>query len=241
MTQPYDDRYLPATTHQEEKGIHKQWKLTKSQYIVYYWLIAHSCWSNGEKHYYIYDNAWTYKQVAADCGISTKTVQRAIPVFEERGILSRANNGTKAYRVYWPQQKAAKLNKDLILYFISLWQVVDLPLFIKLYTILLYGYIHKVNNCEFTIADLERALNLNTGSQERIQILSMLGLWEVMDLISLDKRQVQMNNKRPYLVYTIKRVETNLEKVPDYLSDGTSDVRQEWIRMVEEQSILSLE
>lgn len=69
----------------------------------------------------------------------------------------------------------------------------------------------------------------------------MLGLWEVMDLISLDKRQVQMNNKRPYLVYTIKRVETNLEKVPDYLSDGTSDVRQEWIRMVEEQSILSLE
>ena len=232
MSQKYDDRYLPATTYQQELTTHKAWKLTKAQYIFYYWLMAHSCWSKGEQHYYIYDNKWTQTAAAHECGITTKTIQRAIPVLEEKKILERVE-GAAAYKIMWPYDCAAPVNRHLLLLFIGLGQVVDLPLFIKLYSLLIYGYQHNVANKQFTIIDLERALNLNTGLAEHIKILTMLGLWEHLHLLELEQEEVKVGKRKPYIMYTIKDVKTNLDDVQSYFPDKGIDIKKEWARAAE--------
>lgn len=228
MSERYDDRYLPATTHQQEITTHKQWKLTKSQYIFYYWLVAHSCWSNNERHYYIYDNKWTQTGAAKDCGITTKTIQRAIPVLESQGIIKRADNAP-AYQIYWPHDCAAPINKELLLCFIGLGQMVDLPLFIKLYTLLVYGYSNRIANRTFTIIDLERALHMDTGMIEHIKILTMLGLWEHMHLLKLNQETVQVGERKPYVLYTIENICTDLDDIKKYFPDEKIDIKKAWL------------
>ena len=38
----------------------KPWPLTPNQWLVYYWLLAHSKWNYGQRedHYFIYDNSY---------------------------------------------------------------------------------------------------------------------------------------------------------------------------------------
>lgn len=248
--QGYDERYLPATDNYDEKHIltkeeknslavdYTKWHLTKSQYAVYYWLMAHCCWTSPQKHYYIYDNKWTYKKVAEECGISVKTVQRAVAEMEKRKIIERDPDQRKAYLIYWPEDKCAAINQEMIKYFIGMHDFTDLPLSMKLYTLLVYGYNRNVNDRQFTIADLERALRLRTGREERIHILSLLGLWHMMDLVTLEKEVKREDERRPYLIYTIKRIETDLSRLPNYLSNSISDVKGVWEKIVAEQKML---
>ena len=232
MSERYDDRYLPATTHQQETTTHRDWKLTKSQYIVYYWLVAHSCWSKNETHYYIYDNTWTQKQIAEECGISTKTVQRSIGALEEHQILKRGDLITKAYQIYWPYDITVALNKELLLFFLKLGQLVDLPMFIKLFTLLVYGYKYKVNNRRFALVDIQRALNIDTGIPERIKLLQMLALWEHIGLLKLQQESVCGNNKKEFIIYTIESISTNLDGVSKYIEDGSCDIKRLWVEVV---------
>lgn len=232
MSEKYDDRYLPATTHQQEQTTHKKWKLTKSQYIIYYWLVAHSCWSKNEEHYYIYDNVWTQKQLAEECGISTKTVQRGLVTLEEHEILRRGDLTTKAYQIYWPYDATVALNKELMLFFLKLGQLIDLPLFIKLYTLLVYGYRYQVNNRRFTLVDLQRALNLDTGVPERVKLLQMIALWEHIGLLRLKQEVSCNNNRREFIIYTIENIQTNLDNISRYIEDGSCDIKRAWVDVV---------
>jgi Transcriptional regulators of sugar metabolism len=180
MSEKYDNRYVPATTREQEKTTHKEWRLTKSQYLFYYWLIANSCWSNGERHYYIYDNVWTKKEAAEACGVSTKTIERAIPVLEENGILRRSTTA-KAYEIYWPYDINVSLNKELLLTLISMNKVLDVETLIKLFSLLLYA--HHKHLYTFTIVDLESALGMDTGVPEHVLLMAMLGLLEHWHLL----------------------------------------------------------
>ena len=43
----------------------KPWPLTPNQWLVYYWLLAHSKWNYGQRedHYFIYDNSYKKKTI----------------------------------------------------------------------------------------------------------------------------------------------------------------------------------
>ena len=237
MSEKFDQRYLPATTREEERDQYKKWKLTKSQYIFYYWLVAHSCWSKGQKHYYIYDKEWTITDAAKDCGVDRKTITRAVAAFEQKGILTRADNNVKAYHIYWPQDRCASLDKEMLKCFIGLGKVVDLPMFIKLYTLLLYGHANGVNDGKFAISDLLEALGVHTSLDERAKVLMMLGLWEHMHLIELKQETVRVGDRKPFIKYTIVDIKNNLDDIAMYLNDGKVDIKRAWVDFLQKQMV----
>ena len=53
-----EKRNVPAHDLTSNK---QTWQLTKSQWALYYWLLAHSKWNSftKEDHYYIYRNSYT--------------------------------------------------------------------------------------------------------------------------------------------------------------------------------------
>lgn len=213
MSEKYNNRYVPATTKGQEKSTHKTWHLTKSQYLFYYWLIANSCWSNGEKHYYIYDNAWTKADAAKACNISIRTVERALVVLTDHQILKRSAIA-KAYEIYWPYDANVSINKTLLLALIAMSEVLDVTLLIKTLSLLLYANHKKLYT--FTVFDVENALGLNSGVAEHVLVMAMLGRLEHWHLLELGQERVRTKGIN-YIKYTIKNIRSDMSGIEDYI------------------------
>lgn len=81
------ERDVPAMDTKTNPSI---WKLTTSQWSVYYWLLAHSNRNpNGqERHYFIYRNSFTLGQIRDKTGIkSDPTIRTAFAKLKECGAI----------------------------------------------------------------------------------------------------------------------------------------------------------
>ena len=159
-------------------------------------------------------------------------------VLEGNGILRRGDLTTRAYQIYWPYDTTVALNKDLLLFFLKLGQLIDLPMMIKLYTLLVYGYKYGVNDKKFTICDIQTALGVNTGVAERVKVLQMIALWEHIGLLKLKHETVRGDNKKEYIIYTIETIASNLDNISKYIESGSCDIKKAWVEVLSQQIAL---
>ena len=92
-----EKRNVPA---QDATTTPRAWSLTKSQWALYYWLLAHSKWNsfNNESHYYIYKNSFTNTKIMKETGIkSPQTMATAFKKLIEVGAIETSPYHDGAY------------------------------------------------------------------------------------------------------------------------------------------------
>ena len=80
-------RYTPAANARDNKK--EMWKLTQKQWLIYYWVLAHSYWNPDENHYYIYKEKMPSGLIQKEVGTTAPTIRSAIAKFLELGIFEQ--------------------------------------------------------------------------------------------------------------------------------------------------------
>lgn len=181
-----EKRNVPATDFTQKQ---KPWKLTSSQWVVYYWLLAHSNWNSFQKeeHYYIYKNKIVNAKIMRDCGIKTQnTIRTAFAKLEEVGAIGKSSYAD-AYEIYFPIIYVP-LDIKIIRIFLAFNKHVDSGQMILLYSILRRMYIFdKGAPIDFTASGLCALLGKTKQAVAPIGIVLMLALFEHFKLIELVK------------------------------------------------------
>lgn len=72
---------------------------------VYAWLLLHSYYKKGERHQYIYHNAFTFKDIAAEIHRNKDTVSKRFKSLIAEGIIEECvYNGKRAYKLPYFQE-----------------------------------------------------------------------------------------------------------------------------------------
>ena len=77
-------RFTPAANGRDNKK--EMWKLTTKQWLIYYWVLAHSNWNPDEQHYFIYKEKMPSTQIQRGVGVTAPTIRTAIEKFLDMGI-----------------------------------------------------------------------------------------------------------------------------------------------------------
>ena len=93
--------------------------LAPGTWLTYAWLLRHSEWNSTETHYYIYNNAFTNAQIAADIHMSGPTVTRGIKELLANGIITagKGARGLKWYIFEWVETTYAIIPLEVLEYF----------------------------------------------------------------------------------------------------------------------------
>lgn len=179
-----EKRNVPATDFTQKQ---KPWKLTSSQWVVYYWLLAHSNWNSFQKeeHYYIYKNKIVNARIMRDCGIKTQnTIRAALAKLEEVGAIGKSSYAD-AYELYFPIIYVP-LDIRIIRVFLAFNKHIDSGQMILLYSILRRIFIFDRGvPVDFTASGLCALLGKAKQTVGPTGIILMLALFEHFKLIEL--------------------------------------------------------
>lgn len=223
-----EKRNVPATDFTQKQ---KPWKLTSSQWLVYYWLLSHSNWNSyqREDHYYIYKNKIVNAQIMRDCGIKSKTtVHTAFSKLEEVGAIGKSNYAD-AYEIYFPIIYVP-LDIRVIRIFLAFNKHIDSAQMILLYSILRRIFIFdKGEPVDFTAAGLCALLGKARQNVDNTGIVLMLALFEHLKLIELVKVQYTNTMGVKCIRYTLTSIkDTADDEILAELNFDEEEIPEKW-------------
>lgn len=199
----------------------KPWKLTSSQWLVYYWLLSNSNWNSAirENHYYVYKNKISNIKIMKECGIKTQnTIRSAFKKLLEVGALSESTY-SEAYEINYPTIYVP-LDMRIIKFFISFNKNIDSAHMIMLYSILRRIFIFdKGQPVDFTISLLAAVLGKAKQSADRVEIILMLSLFEFSGLVKMVKVPYTNNLGVQCVRYTLTQITDSGEGLDAFFNE----------------------
>ena len=214
-----EKRNVPA---QDATTTPKAWSLTKSQWALYYWLLAHSKWNsfNNENHYYIYKNSFTNVKIMKETGIkSPQTMTAAFKKLIEIGAIEIASFHEGAYiinttHLYVP------MSVGVLRYLLAFNAYLDPALLITTFTILArLSILDRNKPVDFTKALLGKLLGLAKQHIDDSGLLLVLAVLEHSELIKLNKVSYINQLGRECIRYTLVKVDTEGRLIAGMLND----------------------
>ena len=200
----------------------KPWKLSKSQWAVYYWLLAHSKWNSFDKenHYYIYKDTFTYTQIMKSVGIkSPQTITAAMKKLEEERIIVTSEFSKGAYLIY-TTEIYVPMSVGVLRYLLAFNKYLDPSMLITMFAILVRLFrVEKGKPTDFTKVMLGRLLGLAKQNIDDSGIILGLAVLEHTGLISLNKASYTNTLGVPCIRYTLTNVDTNGHMVEAMLNE----------------------
>lgn len=155
-----EKRKVPA---QDTTTQPKAWPLTKSQWALYYWLLAHSKWNSfaNEQHYYIYRNSYTNVQIMKSTGIkSPQTIATAYKKLLEVGAIEESPFHEDAYLIH-TTHLYVPMSVSVLRFLLAFNQYIDPSLAITTFAILArLSLVGKGKPIDFTKTTLSKLLGL---------------------------------------------------------------------------------
>lgn len=194
------------------------WPLTKSQWALYYWLLAHSNWNSfsREDHYYIYRNAFTYPQIMKDTGIkSAQTIVSGLDKLIKVGAIQKDSAYKQAYQLLTPSLYVP-MDVTVLKYLLSFNKQIDPSVLITMFAILARWLqsqkkerddrTDKKASISFTATELGRLMGIAKSNVERAELVLALMLLAGSELITLQKEFYNNRLKQRCVRYTITEV-----------------------------------
>lgn len=222
-----EKRNVPAADFTQEI---KPWKLTSSQWLIYYWLLSHSNWNSfsNENHYYIYKNKIVQVRIMKDCGIKAKdTVRNGIKKLKEVGALADSTYAD-AYEIFFPLIYTP-LDVRIIKAFIAFHKFLDSAQMIIMYSILrrMYTFGHN-KSFSFTAAGLCKLLGKAQSNISKPEFLIMLSLFEHMELAKIEKEIYSNNMGTECVKYTLVSITDTMPEKTIIEFDNDDELSSIW-------------
>lgn len=164
------------------------WDLTNAQWMVYYWLVAHSKRNpNGlEDHCFIYRNSFTLIQIRRDTGIKTDpTVRSALARLCEVGAMS-FDPTKKVYTLGRPQLYVP-MNAAIIKGLLAFNRYIDAGTTITAFAILCrLARFSEEQTITFTKKELGGLLGLARQNVDEAGVVLMLHLFKGLELVNFN-------------------------------------------------------
>lgn len=231
-----EKRNVPA---QDAITTPKAWPLSKSQWALYYWLLAHSKWNsfNNESHYYIYRNTFKNTQIMKSTGIkSPQTISSAFKKLLEVGAIENSPFHEGAYiinttHLYVP------MNVAVLRYLLAFNAYIDPSLLITTFAILARLYIfEKGKPIDFTKTTIAKLLGLAKQNIDDCGLVIILALLEHSGLVSLNKVSYTNQLGVECVRYTLVKIDTDGRKIEALLNNdeeiSDEDVRDLWNKII---------
>lgn len=214
-----ETRNVPA---QDATKTPKPWPLTKSQWTLYYWLLAHSKWNsfNKENHYYIYRNSFTNAKVMRETGIkSPQTLTTAFKKLQEVGAIDMSPFHEGAYHIY-TTPLYAPMSVGVLRYLLAFNRYIDPSILITTFAILV-----RMGNCDrgkpvdFTKSLMSKLIGFAKQNIDNSGLLLALAVLEHGELIKLNKVEYTNQLGIPCVRYTLVGYDTEGRIVEKLLND----------------------
>ena len=222
-----EKRNVPAADFTQKE---KPWKLTSSQWLIYYWFLSHSNWNSycNENHYFIYKDKIVQVKIMKDCGIKSKdTIRNSIKKLKEVGAIAESDY-SDAYEIFFPLIYTP-LDVKIIKVFIGFNNFLDSAQMIIVYSILrrIYTFGHN-KEFSFTAAGLCKLLGKAQKNMNKHELLTMLALFEHMELATI-KKDVYNNNLGVECVkYTVVSITDTLPEKTRIEFDNDDELSDTW-------------
>lgn len=176
-------RFTPAANGRDNKK--DMWQLTQKQWLVYYWILAHSFWNPQENHYYIYKDRMKSGEIQRGVGVTAPTVRAAIEKLQTVGALSVHPYIETAYILNRPTIYTS-LDTDILKFLLSFHEFFGSDL-VTLYAILrrlwvLEGTVH------FNLSQFAIVMGMLKQNVSKQQLYLMLILYKSAGLAKIDKK-----------------------------------------------------
>lgn len=231
-----EKRNVPA---QDATTTPRAWSLTKSQWTLYYWLLAHSKWNsfNNENHYYIYKNSFTNTKIMKETGIkSPQTMTTAFKKLIEVGAIETSPYHEGAYIIH-TTHLYVPMSVGVLRYLLAFNAYLDPALLITTFAILArLSILDKNKPVDFTKALLGKLLGLAKQNIDDSGLILALAVLEHSELIKLNKVSYTNQLGKECVRYTLVKVDTEGRLVEGLLNDeeeiSESDVMSIWQKIL---------
>lgn len=214
-----EKRNVPA---QDTTTTPKAWPLTKAQWTLYYWLLAHSKWNsfNNESHYYIYKNSFTNTKIMKETGIkSPQTMTAAFKKLVEVGAIETSPFHDGAYLIH-VTHLYVPMSVGVLRYLLAFNAYLDPALLITTFAILARMTLLEHNKpIDFTKALLGKFLGLARQNIDDSGLLLVLAVLEHSELIKLNKVTYTNQLGQNCVRYTLVKVDTEGRLVEAMLNE----------------------
>lgn len=216
----------------------KMWPLTKSQWAVYYWLLAHSKWNSFAKqsHYFIYKNSYTTAQLMEKTGIKSRTtLLAAYEKLKEVGAIREAPFAVNAWQIYTTPMYTP-MSTLVMRYLLAFNRYLDPSLTITTLSIL--ARLERLNRgspTDFTKSMLAGLLGKAKQNVDSAGIVLTLALLEHSGLVELTRVKYINDLGVECIRYTVTNIDLEgklLEKMADNNSEfKNAEVEAMWERL----------
>lgn len=206
----------------------KPWPLTPNQWLVYYWLLAHSKWNYGQRedHYFIYDNSYKKKTIQKDCGIkSDKTVASAFKKLEEVGAIYRLEE-QKAYWIFY-STVYTPIDVRIIKFFLAFNKHLNSAAMIELYCVLRRIKVYDNEPYEFTISVLAKLMNKLRWNSDKQEVWLMLSIFKNAGLVEITEHPYVNNMGVECVKYILKNIADSGEGLKNYFVEDEIDIEEQ--------------
>ena len=176
-------RYTPAANARDNKK--EMWKLTQKQWLIYYWVLAHSYWNPDENYYYIYKEKMPSSLIQKEVGVTAPTIRSAVAKFLELGIFEQHFYIQDAYILTRPIIYTS-LDTNIIKFCLGFHEFFGSDL-ITFYAILRRLYVlEKV--VKFNLSEFAMLMGCFKQNVDKSKIHLMLGLCSLCGLITVEEK-----------------------------------------------------
>ena len=231
-----EKRNVPA---QDTTTSPQAWPLSKSQWALYYWLLAHSKWNsfNNEHHYYIYRNSFKNTQIMKSTGIkSPQTITAAFKKLQEVGAIETSPFHDGAYLIH-TTHLYVPMNMAVLRFLLAFNSYIDPALLITTFAILArLSIFEKGKPIDFTKTTLAKLLGLAKQNVDDCGILMVLAVLEHGGLIKINKVAYTNQLGVDCVRFTLVKVDTDGHLAESLLNDedemSNKDVQALWEKIV---------
>lgn len=227
-------RNVPA---QDATTTTKSWELSKAQWALYYWLLAHSKWNSfeQERHYYIYRNTYTNVQIMKDTGIkSPQTVAAAYKKLLAVKAIEVSPFHEGAYIIH-TTPLYVPMSVSILRYLLAFNKYIDPAISITLFAILARMYrLDQKKPIDFTKAVLGKLLGLAKQNVNSADIIMILSLLEHSGLIALNKAVYTNALGVECIRYTLTKIDTEGKQLEAYINPDDEEFNETQIQQLYE-------
>ena len=234
-----EKRNVPA---QDATTTPKAWSLSKAQWALYYWLLAHSKWNsfNNESHYYIYRNSYKNVQIMKSTGIkSQQTIAAAFKKLEEVGAIETSPFHDGAYLIH-TTHLYVPMNVTVLRYLLAFNAYLDPSLLITTFAILArLSIFERGKPIDFTKTTLSKLLGLAKQNVDESGIILVLAVLEHSGLVTLNKVAYTNQLGVKCVRYTLVKIDTDGRDIEAYLNDddevSDNEIQAMWQKVLSVQ------
>lgn len=231
-----EKRNVPA---QDTTTSPKPWPLSKAQWALYYWLLAHSKWNSfdNEDHYYIYRNSYTNTEIMRSTGIkSPQTISSAYKKLIEVGAIEVSPFHEGAYLIH-TTHLYVPMNVSILRYLLAFNAYLDPSLLITLFAILArLSIFERGKPIDFTKTALSKLLGFAKQHVDDSGLVLALAVLEHSGLIALNKVTYTNRLGVECLRYTLVKIDTDGRAIEAFLNDDAevsdNDIQILWQKIL---------